>query len=164
MNWLNWPWSRPKLVRDYYRPEWVEIGAAELGQRLLSALNLFHPGTAWNVQWTPMDGRYRCTSRADFNILVGADWGTKKAYLIDFYDCDNFAFAFKAYIDSYGLNSVGIVYDYSAHPPGSDEITPHAYNIVLFDDGAVIAFEPQTDTFANLGWGLYTLTNGVIII
>ena len=164
MKWFNWPWFKPELIHEYYRPEYIEISAVEMSQRLLAAMNLYHPGTAWDVQWAPMDGRYRCTSRGDFAVLVEADWGSKKAYLTDFYDCDNFAFAFKAYIDSYGINSVGIAIDYSSHAPGDDTPTPHAYNIVLFDDGTVMPFEPNGDYFGNLGYGLYTLTNGVILI
>ena len=74
------------------------------------------------------------------------------------YDCDNFAFSFKARMDrKFHLNNVGLVVDYSGG---------HAYNCVIFSDGTAELFEPQSDTFVTnkIGSGMYTCTEGFIIL
>ena len=55
----------------------------------------------------------------------------------------------------FGLNNVGLVIDYSGG---------HAYNIIIFKDGSVKLFEPQTDRWARAGRGNYKFQWGHIII
>jgi len=85
----------------------------------------------------PLDGKYRLTDKTNFLNIVAWDWVDSIAYQKDIYDCENFAISFKAHVDYYfGLNQVGIVIDYQAG---------HAYNLVIFPDGKVMLFEPQSD-------------------
>lgn len=90
---------------------------------------------------------------------------------IDERDCDNFSQIFKSHInEDFGLNGVGvvlgIVFDVS-----TEEITQHAWNVVLAqdeDEPALYFLEPQTDVFVKmsnktiLGDKLYIPTDEII--
>jgi Xaa-Pro aminopeptidase len=88
----------------------------------------------------------------------------------DFYDCDDFAWRFKADMRWwFNCTAVGFVFDKSSW---------HAYNIIVFDNGEAALFEPQQDKFVALNepiviegqiipqgsTGLYSLTEGLILI
>ena len=65
-------------------------------------------------------------------------------------------YAFKAMVDRrFGLNNVGLVIDWSGG---------HAYNIIVFKDGTVKIFEPQSDSWPKAGRGLYKFQHGQILI
>ena len=104
--------------------------------------------------------RYACT-RQEFVNWIKWDWTNKRRWLEEEYDCDNFAFSFKARTDrKIGINWVGLVIDYSGG---------HAYNVVAFSDEAPKLYEPQADKWVTLGQGkssteMYVLKSGYIII
>ena len=105
-----------------------------------------------------LDSKYWACSRLDFEAIIRWDWTDKKKYVAEKYDCDNFAFSFKARMDrKFHLNNVGLVIDYSGG---------HAYNCVLFSDGTAELFEPQNDRFVTdrQGTGQYKCTEGLIIL
>jgi len=61
----------------------------------------------------------------------------------DRFDCDDFAVTFKAIATSIlKKNSVGIAI--GALYKDKQLLGGHAYNVVLFDDGTIMFFEPQT--------------------
>ena len=93
---------------------------------------------------------------------VKAFWVSQKKYLSEEYDCDDFAFWFKAWAAGLGMTSVGLVID---------DTGEHAYNIVVlsFGQGAPLSVklvEPQTGGYAtrNRDAGKYRLHRGIIII
>lgn len=105
-----------------------------------------------------LDSKYWSCSRLDFEAIIRWDWTDKKKYVAEKYDCDNFAFSFKARMDrKFHLNNVGLVIDYSGG---------HAYNCVVFADGTAELFEPQSDRFvtSRLGTGQYKCSDGLIIL
>jgi len=105
-----------------------------------------------------LDTKYWSCGRTDFEAIVNWDWTDKKKYVAEKYDCDNFAFSFKARMDrKFHLNNVGLVIDYSGG---------HAYNCVIFADGTAELFEPQTDKFvtSRIGTGQYVCKDGLIIL
>ena len=106
----------------------------------------------------PLDGKYWLTNQSNFLNIVAWDWVDSKKYLVEVFDCENFAIAFKAHVDWYfGLNQVGIVIDYEAE---------HGYNLVIFPDGKVMLFEPQNDqlfVWANRA-AQYILKNAFVLI
>lgn len=105
-----------------------------------------------------LDSKYWCCSRLDFDAIIKWDWTNNKRYVSEKYDCDNFAFSFKARMDRrFHLNNVGLVVDYSGG---------HAYNCVVFSDGTAELFEPQGDRFPvmNKTRGLYRCESGFIVI
>ena len=103
-----------------------------------------------------LDSKYFLCDETDMKAIIKWDWTDNKKYVKEKYDCDNFAFSFKAMVDKrFGLNGVGLVIDYSGG---------HAYNIIVFQDGSVKIFEPQTDRWPKAGRGQYKFQNGSIII
>jgi len=124
-----------------------------IAQRLLDA-NLI--GGA--MQRKTLDSKYWTCTRLDFDAIIKWDWTDNKKYVAEKYDCDNFAFSFKARMDrKFHLNNVGLVVDYSGG---------HAYNCVVFSDGTAELFEPQSDLFttSQLGTGYYKCESGFILI
>ena len=108
-----------------------------------------------------LDSKYWVCSKKEFGDWIEWDWTNKKRYVAEEYDCDNFAFSFKARCDRrIGINAVALVIDYSGG---------HAYNLVCFTDSPAELYEPQSDRWVQQGTGiskteLYKLTNGYIIL
>ena len=108
------------------------------------------------AKMTWLDNKYVAVSEKEFQKIIDWDWTDNKKYVAEKYDCDNFAFSFKAMVDRrFGVNNVGLVIDYSGG---------HAYNIIVFNDGSVRLFEPQTDRWARVGPGQYKFEEGKILI
>ena len=113
------------------------------------------------VKHLPLDNSYTACSKKEFQEWIEWDWVDKKQYVKDKYDCENFAFSFKARTDRrFGINTVGLVIDYSGG---------HAYNVVLFTDSPPLLYEPQTDEWVYIGEGMsanesYKMERGYIII
>ena len=103
-----------------------------------------------------IDSKFWTCNEDDWKKIIDYDWTDEKKYVSEQYDCDNFAFNFKARVArKFGINSVGLVVDYSGG---------HAYNVIVFSDGTWKLFEPQTDRFPRLGTGQYKFENGFILI
>ena len=130
----------------------VEKDGAWLSSQLLNAYMLQS-----RVERLPLDAKYWACSKQEFQDWIIWDWTNKKKYITDAYDCENFAFSFKARCDRrIGINCVGLVIDYSGG---------HAYNVVVFPDSPAELYEPQNDNWVYKGQSkLYTLTSGYILI
>jgi len=89
-------------------------------------------------KWLRLDGKYYTTDRKTLERLIKWDWTDTKKYELDRFDCDKFAFYFKARMAlDFGINAIGVVLDYSA---------AHAYNLLLPNDvDQPLIFEPQND-------------------
>lgn len=107
----------------------------------------------------PLDGKYRMTNQTNMLNAIAWDWVDKRRYIKDFFDCENFAIAFKAHMDYFlHLNQVGIVVDY---------VSGHSYNMVIFPDHEkVMLLEPQSDVL--FCWTkrtiLHTLEGSIVLI
>ena len=113
-------------------------------------------GITYGMDIFALDNKYLVTSQKDMKKIIDWDWTDNKKYVKERYDCDNFAFSFKAMVDKrFGVNNVGLVIDYSGG---------HAYNIMVFSDGSVRLFEPQNDKWARIGTGQYKFEEGKILI
>ena len=110
-----------------------------------------------NWQRILLDNKYWTCSKTDFQKVVDFNTINEKKYILEQYDCDNFAFAFKAQVGmNHKLNNVGLVIDNSSG---------HAYNIVIFDDGTAELFEPQNDSWITPGQTeMYKFKRGIIIL
>ena len=104
-----------------------------------------------------LDNKYWVCTKTEFQRVVNTNTINEKQYVLDQFDCDNFAFAFKAQVAmNYNLNNVGLVIDNSGG---------HAYNIVVFNDGTAELFEPQTDRWITPGESkMYSFKKGIIIL
>ena len=109
---------------------------------------------AAKVTW--LDRKYIAVSQKEFQKIIDWDWTDNKKYIGEKYDCDNFAFSFKARVDrKFHVNTVGLVVDYEGG---------HAYNIIVFADGTSKIFEPQSDSWPKKGTGMYVFKPGVVEI
>lgn len=87
-----------------------------------------------------LDGRYRTTTIDGFREIVRWDATNMRRYILDFWDCDNYAFRFKSNVESvFMINAVGYVIDLSVPE------CAHAYNVFIDNTGNVYVYEPQTD-------------------
>ena len=108
-----------------------------------------------------LDNKYWACSKKEFEDWIAWDWTNGKKYIAEQYDCDNFAFSFKARCDrKIGVNTVALVIDYSGG---------HAYNLVIFTDAPAELYEPQSDRFVPLGDGkskteVYKMKEGYIVL
>jgi len=94
-----------------------------------------------------LDNKYVAVSQKEFQKIIDWDWTDNKTYIAEKYDCDNFAFSFKARVDRrFHVNTVGLVIDYDAG---------HAYNVIVFADGSMKIFEPQSDSWPKIGSKMY---------
>ena len=108
-----------------------------------------------------LDSKYWACSKKEFEDWITWDWTNGKKYIAEQYDCDNFAFSFKARCDrKIGINTVGFIIDYSGG---------HAYNLVCFTDAPAELYEPQSDRRVKPNQSkskteMYKMTDGFIII
>ena len=104
-----------------------------------------------------LDNKYWTCTKPEFQKILEANTLNEKQYVLDQFDCDNFAFNLKAQVArDYGLNNVGMVIDNSAG---------HAYNVVIFKDGTAELLEPQSDRWITPGESkMYSFEKGIIIL
>ena len=113
------------------------------------------------MQKLNLDSKRFACSQQEFVNWIKWDWTNQRKWLAEEYDCDNFAFSFKARTDRrLGINCVGLVIDYSGG---------HAYNVVAFSDARAKLYEPQRDRWGVPGQSksaseMYKLESGYIII
>ena len=99
------------------------------------------------AKMTWLDNKYVAVSEKEFQKIIDWDWTDNKKYVAEKYDCDNFAFSFKARVDrKFHINTVGFDIDYDGG---------HAYNIIIFSNGTSKIFEPQSDSWPKKGSGMY---------
>ena len=102
-------------------------------------------GGVKNITW--LDSKYVAIPKAEFQKIIDWDWTDNKTYIAEKYDCENFSFSFKARVDRrFYINTVGLVIDYEAG---------HAYNVIIFANGSMKIFEPQSDGWPKIGSKLY---------
>jgi len=108
-----------------------------------------------------LDSTYWACSKQEFEDWIKWDWTNAKRYVSEQYDCDNFAFSFKARCDrKIGINTVALVIDYDGG---------HAYNLVAFTDAPAELYEPQSDRWVKPNQSksrteVYKMSDGYIII
>ena len=141
-NLLLWPWSEEKSYA------WMD----EVLTRALPA----GIKRAWPVSPGLMDGKYWTVSKEEFEYLLAWDWTNQASYIAERRDCDQYAEVVRSMFSwRLGINSVGLVLDVSS---------AHAYNLVVFSDATWGWLEPQSDSWVQLGSGLYKLTEGSVMI
>ena len=87
------------------------------------------------------DGKYYAPSKEEFKDYADRIDSDEIDYVSDRFDCDNFAGYFKNILAlRYGVNSVGKVLNFRE---------AHSYNIVVFSNGEVSLYEPQTNKLFN---------------
>lgn len=84
-----------------------------------------------------MDGTYYLANKDQMKKWIEEDMVDVREYKRNKYDCENFAFSFKAHMDfEHEVNQVGLVIDYESG---------HSYNVIVWANGKFSLFEPQND-------------------
>jgi len=136
-------------TREQFNTSWVYKQMKDAGF-LTSGMKRLH-----------LDSKYWACSKKEFEGWIKWDWTNKKKFIAEEYDCDNFAFSFKARCDrKLGINTVALVIDYSGG---------HAYNLVCFTDAPAELYEPQSDRWVKPNDSkskteFYALKDGYIIL
>ena len=136
-------------TREQFNTSWVYKQMKDAGF-LTSGMKRLH-----------LDSKYWACSKKEFEGWIKWDWTNKKKFIAEEYDCDNFAFSFKARCDrKLGINTVALVIDYSGG---------HAYNLVCFTDALAELYEPQSDRWVKPNDSkskteFYALKDGYIIL
>lgn len=125
------------------------------GQWMQDTLAAAIPKFGDGVKRWPLDAKYWLCSQDDMAAIIQADFTDAKPYWAERYDCENFAFTFKALVDRvYGLNQVGLVIDWCGH----------GYNVIVFADGDCWFFEPMNDQTVSIGARPYLMERADILI
>lgn len=157
--------TRIEALRDHYVPPFaVETTEKDWSWLALQMQKIPTYQPNWSapdgMKWLMLDGKYYAPSYEAMNAIWGWDWVDKKRYYADKFDCENFAALFQAHCALFfGVNTVAFVIDYSGG---------HGFNLIFFQNGDIMVFEPQNDT----GWGLvdnptggiYQMRNGFILV
>jgi len=78
--------------------------------------------------------------------LIEYDWTDKKKYLVDRYDCDNFAGSFQARMtETYGLNTAGRLYCKVYDKDTGVIVSGHVAVLIVDKDKRVFLMESQND-------------------
>jgi len=97
-----------------------------------------------------MDRKYYMTDWETWKEIIELDWTDQKKYIKEQYDCDDFAFSFKARASEvFGLNSVMACYGKIYNKDTGALIGSHYWNIILTDDNKAYYYEPITDKYAE---------------
>ena len=126
-----------------------------------------------NMEIIGLDTEYICIDEVSFREALEADTTDQLQYIPNILDCDNFAEFVRVNFAKIGLSSVGVVWDYSS-VDSEGNISPHAYNVVALlpnnddpinDDNLpyIVAIEPQTDQFVQLGVGMFMANEGKVL-
>ena len=100
-----------------------------------------------------VDREYYLPSQRDAQRII--EWSQVNTILpkTDQYDCDDYAEALRHDFRLHGVNSCGLVVDWSGG---------HSYNVLIFADGQYWFIEPQQDSIVEIGEGTYKLERGWI--
>lgn len=135
------------ILKITIKPEKHDIGWMIAG--VLTELNNKQIG----IKTKLLDGKYWTCSQKNFHAIIDSDWLNERKYILDRFDCDDFAFQVKARLAGiFGLNNVAIVIN-----------DVHAFNLIFFSDGSYSFFEPQNDSWIIDMNGMYKLENALII-
>jgi len=88
--------------------------------------------------------------------IIATEWISNKDYTKYYYDCDNFADAFKVYVNEFGLTNVAYAEGYRWKDP--EDKRSHAFNVIITQDGGLfkpIVFEPQSAEFGDMRQGRF---------
>jgi hypothetical protein len=111
------------------------------GDWILKQINkLPRPLTVW-----VLDNRYRTTTLDGFRAVAQWDKTNLRQYIVDFWDCDDYAWRFKSNVTStFLINAVGFVIDWS------DPKCAHSYNILFPEGSDPVVYEPQNDNVMSI--------------
>lgn len=87
--------------------------------------------------WQAVDTEYHMVDQSNMLKIIAEDQTDTIPFREHVFDCDDFTLRFKSRVAArYGVNQVGVL-----------DTFQHMQNIIVFPDGTLWAFEPQTDVW-----------------
>jgi hypothetical protein len=151
------------LCRRYRRSRAEDIPRVDITDKKLNeALSNAIPDYGEAIRRTTLDADYYAAEDSEQVQKAIENTAHGYVYETDVFDCENFAMLAASQMGSrYGINTVGVVVDWSAP-------TTHAYNVVVYGDSSVEFVDPQNGKWFTEPWeqteDLYDLRRGRIIL
>lgn len=126
---------------NYYVPPFKITPTVLPEDRLRKLLSKIPGFEEW--RWIRLDSKYYTVDLATWKKIVKWDWSNVKRYLVDQFDCDDYAGYFKFRVSLlFRVNAVAYVLDYGS---------AHSYNIIFpSDTNEPLIYEPQTDEIIKI--------------
>ena len=100
------------------------------------------------------DRKYMVIDLEVMKDIIAFSWTDKEKYLVDNYDCDDFALAFKSHLaEIYKVNSIALSKGVKVYIPSKDKTSYHRCNLFLATDKGVLkayVYEAQNDGYQQL--------------
>lgn len=105
------------------------------------------------IMWA--DSKYQYVDLDTMKSIIKYDWTDEKKYVSEVFDCDDFAFTFKAHLhERFHLNNVGMARSIKITDADTGEDKGyHRANVFFAEDNGELKlyfFEPQTDRFVEI--------------
>ena len=85
-----------------------------------------------NTTISLMDKKYYAITFWQWKQLIDEDWTHLKKWIIDKYDCDNFAYSFSSYASQvFEINTGGVVYGIVYDKNTGKQIDYHCWNLII---------------------------------
>jgi len=145
---------------NYYVPPFTAVRTQLTEDELQSVINDIQLKGGMS-EWLRLDGNYYTADMDSLKRIIDWDWTDTRKYITDTFDCDKFAFYFKARIAiDFGINAIGIILDYSAG---------HAYILLIVKDSSInwYLYEPQNDsifTYDSRDKNMYRMEHYILVM
>lgn len=97
------------------------------------------------------DEKYLTTSWDTWKDLIKHDWIDRRKYVVEYFDCDNFAENFRSHINEiYGLNTAGRLSVELLDPKTKKHIGYHRCVIIVDNSCNVYLLETQNDKYVEI--------------
>jgi len=99
------------------------------------------------------DKKYMVIDWEVMRDIIAFSWVDREKYLVDNFDCDDFALAFKSHLaEVYKVNSIALSKGVKVYIPSKDKEVYHRCNLILATDKGVLKayiFEAQSDGYQH---------------
>ena len=105
-----------------------------------------------NVPGIYYDGKYWVPAKDALLKWVSLDWTNYENYIIERFDCDDFARVFKAHVlEIFGVNAIGYAVG-EIRDQNNNLVGYHAWNILVWHENGnikLVCYEPQDDSVSE---------------
>jgi len=146
-------------ARDLYQKNILPLITVEISGGKLAEMIYKNMPAGEKLTLYVFDGKYYVPDKEAFELIASTGIQKELKYRSEVFDCDDFAFGFKAYASEiYLINSVGIAIGRVIDDSG--KVGYHAWNIALIYDAdgvKLVTYEPQSGQWSE---GIYTKVGG----
>lgn len=140
-----------KMIASAFHIQPQQITYQEMSGLIASKLAKYPAGQ--NPNSGLMDGNYFLIDIATWKEIIATDWTENKQYLVDKWDCDNFAYTFAAHVSEIFDISVSTCYGEVYNKDTGKFLNWHYWNTIMTyeaDGKHLYFFEPQTGEIVEI--------------